>query len=730
MTIPVNEYGHPVMALIPVDKHKRPLIQWKTYQSRLPTNDEVEQWKRQFKSKIAGWMMPTGVVSGLVALDFDGEIGVKTMEKLDLTPNVSTPGDGFHVWIESPGYAIRTGAFDGRWPNMELKGDGGYVVVIGSDIISSHSGEESKVGDYTIVNSYPTRLRDIDDELSEFILQKKEHKQEYAIARAFVEALEMTSDGRNNAGFWLATQLRDLGVEKSEALKLITQEFFNKVPSGTHEYTRKELKDSVDSAYTRKPNNKQSQSEIAIKLATELGKELWFYDAVGYITLESGENIEIKSKRMREVLTSAFFRKLGSILPRRTADEALDTLEAVAKERQSYEPKLRVAWHESACYVDTAISILRVDKDGIEEEKKSPVKFIHNSATGLLPEPNYDGSWDLLRKYVHVEENDWPLVRASVLAAFMPKGAYPIVAFTGNHGSGKSTTVSALVNVTDARTSIESTRDTLPSDKRTLAILAKHSLVLAFDNESHITHEISDALAMLSTGGQMRVRTLYENSDITAFTSKRLVFINSIGDIVTESDLLDRSIIIECPPLEDYANEHEFWPQYYEDRPQIFGAILNSVRRGISKLDSTPTPKAGRMVDFARWSIACGVEGFEEAYIRNLSRAPMIAINNSFIGSFILRIAQGSISASRKKSNETAAKVTGRLDLADWPWIGSFSMLFEMGRNDDTEWYKTLMGALNAYKRVKMNLKKIGVEIVEFEYMHQLWIAFRRRDNV
>src|SRR5678810_1404206 len=213
MTVfPVDSLGHPVFAVIPVDDMKRPLVQWKEYQTRLPTTEEKENWIREFKGKIAGWAMPTGQVSGIVALDFDGEDGMQTLSKLGLRVNVTTPGNGAHVWLEAPNHAVRTGAIDSRWPSMELKGDGGYVVVTGENIRSAHKNADTIIGNYTIIDGTPSVEGDLGADLAQFVFANKEADVDYAIARLVTEALDKARDGRNNAGFWLSCELRDLGL--------------------------------------------------------------------------------------------------------------------------------------------------------------------------------------------------------------------------------------------------------------------------------------------------------------------------------------------------------------------------------------------------------------------------------------------------------------------------------------------------------------------------------------
>lgn len=123
-------------SVIPVGGDKRPRIRsWKPYQTRLPTEDEIQEWYRQWPD--AGVAIVTGKVSGLVVLDVDprngGDESLKQLEaagKLTLLASivsVRTQSGGMHYYFEYPkGGVMKTRP--GFLPGLDLKSDGGYVV--------------------------------------------------------------------------------------------------------------------------------------------------------------------------------------------------------------------------------------------------------------------------------------------------------------------------------------------------------------------------------------------------------------------------------------------------------------------------------------------------------------------------------------------------------------------------------------------------------------------------
>lgn len=82
-------------------------------------------------------------------------------------------------------------------------------------------------------------------------------------------------------------------------------------------------------------------------------------------------------------------------------------------------------------------------------------------------------------------------------------------------------------------------------------IAATNSWIVAFDNLSHLSIWLPDALRRLATGGDFATRELYSDQDETIFEAKQPVILNSIEDIVGRGDLLDRAIPLTLPQLND-----------------------------------------------------------------------------------------------------------------------------------------------------------------------------------
>lgn len=115
------------ICVIPVrPREKSPLIAWKEFQSRLPTEDEVYNWFENHPERNIG--IVCGAISGdLVIADIDGPEGL-TWVKSHLPGSsiyVKTPKNEFTYHCYYRGKGIRNGK---PHPEVDIRGEGGFVV--------------------------------------------------------------------------------------------------------------------------------------------------------------------------------------------------------------------------------------------------------------------------------------------------------------------------------------------------------------------------------------------------------------------------------------------------------------------------------------------------------------------------------------------------------------------------------------------------------------------------
>ena len=100
-----------------------------------------------------------------------------------------------------------------------------------------------------------------------------------------------------------------------------------------------------------------------------------------------------------------------------------------------------------------------------------------------------------------------------------------------------------------------------PRRERDLVITAVNNRVLVYDNLSCVPPWLADALCRLATGGGFATRALYSDREETVFDVQRPVILTGIEELATRADLLDRSLVIELPRLQQDRRmaESAFW---------------------------------------------------------------------------------------------------------------------------------------------------------------------------
>lgn len=99
MLVEALRLGRLGLSVIPA-RNKKPLIPWKEFQARCPTETEVRGWYRCWPE--AGIAIVCGAVSDLVVVDCDPRNGdgMKALaDRLPPTPTVETGGGGLHLYF-------------------------------------------------------------------------------------------------------------------------------------------------------------------------------------------------------------------------------------------------------------------------------------------------------------------------------------------------------------------------------------------------------------------------------------------------------------------------------------------------------------------------------------------------------------------------------------------------------------------------------------------------------
>lgn len=320
------------------------------------------------------------------------------------------------------------------------------------------------------------------------------------------------------------------------------------------------------------------------------------------------ETFPIFGREFKSLISHRYYQRFSLAPNPQAVSEAQQTMSGHALHAAPEIPVYhRVASEDGKYYLDLGSDIwdaIEITKEGWNVIANPPVRFRRSPGSLAIPYPQPGGSIDLLREFINVHLEDFPLIVGFLLAALRPVGPYPILNLSGEQGTAKTTisrVLSLLIDPCNAPVR------SLSSSERDLMVSATNGHLLCFDNISSIHKKISDALCRLSTGGGFSTRALYTNSEEVVFSGQRPMVLNGITDVLKRGDLRDRAIIVELPPIGNAArrSEEDLWAGFERLRPWILGALLTGVMEGLHRIDSVKLKELPRMADFARWVTAC-----------------------------------------------------------------------------------------------------------------------------
>jgi len=373
--------------------------------------------------------------------------------------------------------------------------------------------------------------------------------------------------------------------------------------------------DDAAKAGEQETEHKPTQAEWLIRLAEKARHDLFHTpDGHAYARVHVRDHYEVHRLRRRggyrHHLLGMYFDEHARPPSSQALEDALSVLEARAVLRgRTEEVFVRVAPHPRQPGVvidlgDASWHQVVVTADGWRVTPEPEVAFRRPPHALALPVPKRGGSLDLLRDIINVPADSWVLIVAFLLGALLPSGPFPILLLIAQQGSGKSFLATLLKNLLDPASA---PLRAAPRDERDLLIGARNSWVPCFDNLSTVSDALSDALCRLATGGGLSNRELFSDDGEVVLEAKRPVILTGIEDLATRGDLLDRSLPVELPKIEEdeRRTEEELLERYEQARPLVLGALLDAVVVGVRRRPTITVAHLPRLADFALWTIAC-----------------------------------------------------------------------------------------------------------------------------
>lgn len=323
------------------------------------------------------------------------------------------------------------------------------------------------------------------------------------------------------------------------------------------------------------------------------------------------ETYRIGSEESKAYLRLMYNQKTGDdIGSPNTMQAVIETLRSKAFfSPVKHKTFVRVGEADGKLYYDLGDDLWRVveiDAEGWRILDESPVKFIRSRGYAAQVTPEHGGSIKDLRRFINVaDESDWSLMVGWLISSFgyRPEGAYANLCLTGTQDASKSTATRLIRMLVDPN---KTPLKNLPKEGRDLFVSARHNWLPAYDNVSTIPEALSDAFCRLATGGGQSSRENYTDGEEFSFEARRPVIMNAIGDVVTRPDLVDRTICIEMPSLDDSERKTEaaLYADYRLAMPGILGAVFDALSTAIRELPNVKLPRLPRMADLTEFVTA------------------------------------------------------------------------------------------------------------------------------
>lgn len=466
-----------------------------------------------------------------------------------------------------------------------------------------------------------------------------------------------------------------------------------------------------------------TQTEILLRLAEDA--ELFHTpDGRAYadIPVSSGRRtFEISDQGgCGDWLRNLWFKETRNAPCQEALRSAVRTLAAVAQqEGPQHAVHIRVGAHDGCYYLDLADDagyLVKFSNEGWEVASSAPVRFVRPRGILPLPVPEKGGSLErhLFPLLNLRNQTQQVLVTLWLVNCLLASPNYRVLVLQGEQGSSKSRTTRTLRDLLDPNVA---PLRAPPRNERELVISAINGHLLAFDNVSSLSQEMSDAFCRLATGTGLAPRRLWTGREEELMTAVKPIILNGIEQFVSSEDLADRSTVIGLQPIPSdlYRTNTDLDAAFKQLWPRILGALLDVAVHGLRRINRLEAKPLSGMPDFDRMAMACETAlwpagTYARAFVENRQEAVDAGIEANLCAAAVLTM-MGEAALRAVRAVETVRPSNIQL------WKGTAASLLQELDNRNSalmrsrEWPKNPRQLAGRLRRARPLLRHKGIEI-------------------
>lgn len=367
---------------------------------------------------------------------------------------------------------------------------------------------------------------------------------------------------------------------------------------------------SIQSSSDEDQDKKATLAEKFVLFVQERAELFHDENREAYATVKAtGHTFKIGSSAFDDWLCSSLMDESGTVAREQPRREAIQTLRGIARHKgEEMAVWLRCGVASDGAYVvdlcqpDNSNAVV-IHPGNWDVVAVPPIRFVRNPDSLPLPAPTKGGDISPLWRVANVPEDMRSLVLAWLLESFRPDTPFPVLELIGEEGTAKSTTQNALRNLIDPnRVNLRAA----PRNREDLCTSAAVNWLVSYENLSHLSPDLQDALCTVATGGGFATRKLYTTGEETTLKFKRPVILNGISAVVTQQDLLGRAVSLELPRIVMRQDDSETQTTFKTYHAQMLGAVFDLLAAALAELPNIyidPEAKP-RMADFCRLGMA------------------------------------------------------------------------------------------------------------------------------